>query len=216
VPAAAKTLKLDPARLVEVIGPIDGSAVGYAQKIDNLSRKSKAPIFMLLNSPGGSIMFGYTVIDAIHAAQARGVKIVCATGVLAASMAFNMLLECNEAYSLKYAKLLFHPVKSQGVFGQQEAEMSGDEMKEMDQRIIDRVGEVTGMTDSIVRKHYFRETLREAYILAQASSYNWLTLVDAIDGSENVFTYQKPSLGLFFGKGSSPAPAEDPLSKSRK
>ena len=94
--------------------------------------------------------------------------------------------------------------------------MSGVEMKEMDRRTIERTGEVTGMTDAVVRKHYFRETLWEAYVLKQASSYNWITLVDAINGSDNVFTYQKPSLGLFFGKGNSPAPAEDPLAKSNK
>jgi ATP-dependent protease ClpP protease subunit len=210
------TLTLDRTRLVEVIGAIDGSSVFQAQQINILATKSKAPIYLLINSPGGSVMFGYTVIDAMHAAQARGVKLVCATGMLAASMAFNMLLECNEVYALKHAKLLFHPVKSQGVFGQEEAEMSGVEMKEMDRRIIDRTGEVTGMTEAIVRKHYFRETLWEAYVLQKASSYNWMTLVDTIDGSDSVFMYQKPMLGIFFGKGNSPAPVEDPLTKSKK
>lgn len=107
----AKTYNaLDTDRSLALIGEIDGSLIDGIPKIQSLADKSKDPIYLLINSPGGSVMPGMMFVDAMKSAQAKGVKFVCVSTILAASMAFIIYAQCDERYALPNTRLLFHPM----------------------------------------------------------------------------------------------------------
>lgn len=195
----AETLTLDPKRTVEVIDVIDASAIPLAQQIEDLSTQSRAPIYVLLNSPGGSTLTGFTIADAMIAARARGSKLVCVSGVLAASMAFNLFAYCDERYALAHAKLLFHPVRVGSQEGLTVAEMLllTPQMQRLEARNKDALREMMGAGQAWFDAHYYAETLWEAEDLVDQTPNNWLTIVDAVKGTDKLFTIQKPRLGMF-------------------
>lgn len=197
-------LKVNPDRLVEVIDVIRRSTFQEAQKINDLSAKSREPIYVLLNSPGGYVYAGTTLIDSIRMAQSRGVKVVCFSGALAASMAFNALLYCNERYALPHTKLLFHPVRIDGATvtlnNLPEIEHGLRTVEEKLQPLMIRT---MGVTPKWFNFHYKAETLWDAEQLAKETRPGWLTIVKRIDGADkNLFTIEKRDLMmLFFGEG---------------
>jgi hypothetical protein len=68
-----RKLTLNPNRTVHIVGPIGFNALGVAEKISLLASQSNSPIFVVLSSPGGSVMAGAAVIAAIQAAQVPGI-----------------------------------------------------------------------------------------------------------------------------------------------
>lgn len=199
-PAVAKTFKLNSKRLIEVIDVVDGSAIDLAQQLHKMAAASKDPIDILINSPGGAIVPGYMFVDAMDAARSQGIKIRCAVGMLAASMAFNMLAHCDERVALRHAALLFHPPR----ISSRQPMLVPDLLQAAEdlQRIIDAsTGELidmVGMRRAQFYKHFNQETLWAASDLAKASGKPWLRIVDNITGSDKVFTHEKPKMFLFF------------------
>lgn len=202
-PASAKTIDLNPNRLVEIIDVIDFSQLGVAQKIDDLSSASKEPIDILVNSPGGSVLVGYIIVDSIRAAKAKGVKVRCTVGMLAASMAFNLLASCSERYALPSAALLFHPprVMTREALTVPVLLKAAEDL----QRIIDstssEIQNMLGMKDEQFQHHFNHETMWTAEQLLEASGHKWIQIVHAITGSKLVFTPDRPNpLAFLFGQ----------------
>jgi ATP-dependent protease ClpP protease subunit len=191
---SASVLTVDPERLVEIIDVVDGSIIGEAQKLDRLSRESKEPIYVLLNSPGGMTVPGFTFADALTAVRKRGVKVVCFSGVLAASMAFNLFAYCDERYALAHTKLLFHPVRLTARGGLTVAEMllHAETMALFERRNQTELMKMMGVPADWFARHYHGETLWEAVDLAEASGNDWLTIVDDIEGAKNLWMIQRP------------------------
>ena len=104
-------------RTLTVIGPIGAGAIETAHKIERLSAKSSDPIYIVINSPGGGVLAGSQLSQAMDIARARDVKVVCAVGSMAASMAFQLLPHCTERYALPNSLLLFHPSRVFVMFG---------------------------------------------------------------------------------------------------
>lgn len=190
------TLRLNPKRTVEVIDVMDGSVFGLAQKVYDLSRKAPTePIYILLNSPGGAVVPGYTLVDSIEYARARGTPIICVAGVLAASMAFNVLASCDERYALAHTKLLFHPIRINGGGGLTSRELSlyGDQLHQYDERNSKQLREMMGVGAAWFSKHYWGETLWDAQDLLAMSGKPWLTIVTNVEGTDKLFTFEKPN-----------------------
>jgi len=69
-----------------------------------------------IDSRGGEVFFGEKMIKLLKLEKAIGVKHVCVVENIAASMAFNLLSICDERYSAKTGRLLFHRVRTYLLF----------------------------------------------------------------------------------------------------
>lgn len=189
-------ITLNPARTVEVIDVVDGSMLAdVAQKINKLASVSKDPIDLLINSPGGAVLVGTTILDAMDVAKAKGVKFRCTTGVLAASMAFVILANCDERYALPGTKLLFHPMSTGGQGRLQELLVSFKQMKTVELRLINLQRNALGMEADEFIANYWAETMWEGSGLANATS-GFITITTDIQGTANLFVFERPK-GLF-------------------
>lgn len=108
-----KDVQVDLTRIIEVYGEIGKNAVGAAIEIGKLNSQSSAPIFLLLDSPGGGVLSGARLISAMQASKAP-VYTVCMN--MCASMAFMIHQFGVKRYALDRAILMSHPasVGSQG------------------------------------------------------------------------------------------------------
>jgi len=106
----ARSIELNPKRTVVVKGVIDGRAIGTASLIEKLADGSGQPIYLVINSPGGSVIAGAQIISAMNLAKARGHKFICLVPMLAASMGFQIFVHCDQRYALENSLLLFHPM----------------------------------------------------------------------------------------------------------
>ena len=201
--AEAKILNLKKVvkskRYLELIGVVDGSAIGLASKIHNLTEKSSKPIWMLINSPGGAVLPGTSVLDAMHAAKKRGVEFRCVSGTLAASMAFVILSACDKRYVLNNTKLLFHPM-SLSVRRARVSELypSIKMMVGEEQELMILQPEAMGMDNEPFLDHYFAETFWTGSNLRENTS-GFLTVVDGVSGPKNLFKWRRQR--FWFGKG---------------
>lgn len=188
--AQSQTFEFNPKRTVKLLDVVNGRmAVESMSVFDRLSRTGE-PIHVLINSPGGSIMAGNLIINAMRMARARGSELHCVSTVYSASMAFQFLMECSHRYAFKYTRLLFHPprVMAQGPMLAGEMEILSKELREIEQRMIPTIRKVlVGMNDSEFYSAYNREIFWEADHLVSETNTGWLKLVNNVTGLRDVF-----------------------------
>ena len=195
--ALAKPLKVDAKRLVRVLGSIDARIVPQANKVLDLAQKSKKPIYLLVNSPGGSVMAGGVFIAAVELAKARGVKVKCVTSVMAASMAFSILTHCSERYILPSAHLLFHPVWTQAKYiNARSAAQMATELDRIDSDLLNWLEQQMGMERDLLESAFYAEKWWTAKELKGATRSGWVTIVTDVTGVKGLFDY-KPSSSPF-------------------
>lgn len=190
----ANTLTLDPDRTVEVIDIIDGSILGEAQKLEQFSLASTDPIYLLINSPGGLVIAGSSFIDSMLVAKKRGAPLICITGIMAASMAFNILVHCDERYALRHAKLLFHPIRirtSQPLTARMLLEAYRD-LNRYEKYLQGGLRHMLGVSREWFSYHYRAETMWEAEQLIEETRKGWLSIVDDVKGTDKLFTIDRP------------------------
>ena len=102
-----KTVQVDPKRTVKIDFPI-----GYFEPLDTDVKnqliefgKSKEPIFVLLNSPGGSVDVGNEIVSLMQAADGP-VYTICLS--LCASMAAVILEHGTKRFALDRSTIMFH------------------------------------------------------------------------------------------------------------
>jgi ATP-dependent Clp protease protease subunit len=100
-----QTIKPDTNRTVFIYGEISFSVAEVAETIKNLSQQSKDPIYLLINSPGGSVLDGALVISAIEASPAP-VYTVCLQ--ICASMAAMIHQYGHKRMMVDRSILMFH------------------------------------------------------------------------------------------------------------
>jgi ATP-dependent protease ClpP protease subunit len=188
----------DSKRLVEVIDVVDGSMIkDVAQKIDALSQASSKPIDMFINSPGGAVLVGTTIIDSMLVARSRGVKFRCISSVLAASMAFIILAHCDERYVLPNTKLLFHPVSTSSSGRIQELLISLDQIKDTEMAIMKFINDKMKLPWKKFHMHYFAETMWSGASLDKHTDHKFLKVVTSVKGIPNLFQIQKEKPAFF-------------------
>lgn len=170
--------------ITDVIRGREGIMVG--DRILDLSEKSDAPIYILINSPGGSVTVGFTIIGAIERAKERGVQFRCAVTGFAASMAFQILTHCQKRYALPYSMLLWHPVRvvfGGGMFSAPvvllpvEVEALSEDLKGIENIMIPQLTSTLRIPRRQFYLHYHGETLHQALSIERMAPH-FLTIVE--------------------------------------
>lgn len=153
------------------------------------------PIDLLIASPGGSILAGNLLLDAVEAVKSRGNKVRCVVTTIAASMAFSVLDACSERYALRHAKLLFHPSAAMlpGVFGVvlrgKQAQELAEELNTMDEALLRHLLQSTGMAEAELREAFYKERLWDASDLAAACRKGYLNIIVDVQGLATPYNY---------------------------
>lgn len=182
-------LVLDPATLVEIVGPIEMSALDIADAIHSKGiEQGKVDLF--INSPGGVIFFGMQIINAVREVRARGGVVRCVVGTLAASMAFQILAECTERYAFPYSLLLFHRPSGAAKEGStaQTFQQHASELQEQEAVLLSVLEASLGMDPDLFRRSLDAEKMWYAYTLQRHARYGWLTLIQTLDGVSRPFS----------------------------
>jgi len=116
-----KTVNLDPDRTILILGEVGNNALTAAQTIKELEDQSNDPIYLILDSPGGSVIDGNVLVSAIESSSAP-VYTVCHR--ICASMAAVIHQYGKQRMMIDRSVLMFHQASasSQGTI---------DEMKSM-------------------------------------------------------------------------------------
>jgi len=107
-----KTLDLNDQLFVLLYGPIGANGIEVARSIKKASREGK-PVWILIDSPGGSVITGAQIVSAIESAGVE-VNTVCLT--ICASMAAIIHQYGTNRYMVDRSILMFHEA-SGGVGG---------------------------------------------------------------------------------------------------
>jgi ATP-dependent protease ClpP protease subunit len=185
----SKSYKVDPTRLISIIGTVEMNVVDEADKLLALSPMtggSKLPITILVNSPGGRVDTGMFFINQMQVSKSRGYKLNCVSGYMAASMGFQILAHCDNVYTLKHTKLLFHPPSymTNQPLDQRALEYLLGEVKETEKDLRQELLEKFGFSIGMFDYHFLHETMWEAYVLAQHTKK--IQIVQNIEGIDSL------------------------------
>lgn len=126
---------------------------------------------LVINSPGGSVTTGFAFVSAMESAKQKGVAIRCFVPTVAASMAFQILLHCNERHVLDRSFLLWHRARVMmgGFFGgpmtAPQLLTLGRDLERLDEVILTEVLEYVNMSGEDIRYHFEAETLHVGSVL---------------------------------------------------
>ena len=190
---AEETVEVDKDRLVKVYGAINKNILKQAKELMALSKDSSDDIYIHINSGGGSIRAGKVFITAMEIAQARGVEIHCVSTLLAASMAFTILAECDHRYVLKSTELLYHQARVLVMFAalsSRQLEGLYQNLRGLDEELLKFLYAETGIDPYLLSQTYYAEKLWTATDLNTKTTKGWLTIVDNIEGLDDVFAHE--------------------------
>lgn len=152
VGVSAKEIILTDQNTLSLNGPVnEESMTGLSVKLQELNKiESKEPIYLVINSPGGSVYDGF---DFIRFAQTSKRPIHTVT-MFAASMGFQIVQSLGDRYVTKYSTLMSHKV-SGGFSG---VEMPG----QLDSRYAHLLSHILEQDQLVVSRTNGRQTL-ESY-----------------------------------------------------
>lgn len=196
---------VDASRAVIIEGEIAMSLNNVADKMDEYAKKSiKAPIDLIINSPGGSIVPGFEFISRMEELKDSGATIRCYVPHVAASMAYQILVHCSERYTTDLGFLLWHGgrVFSRAPITAEVAlDLSTDLTKLNNNILIDIKAAMKDLTPAEVDYHFKRETLHVGRDLAKMAP-SFITSYKTIPGlfktlkDKKVIRNEQP--GFFF------------------
>lgn len=164
--AIGKPVTLSPEKTIVLSGPIGENT--YLPMLNALNELEKEKqVDLIISSPGGSVAVGSLIIDRMEQLKERGVTFRCVVRDLAASMAFQILLHCNERYATPKAFLLWHPVRVfyQGVVVAPLAEVLMVQLRLADEVAVSDLMKHLPMPEKELMWHYNNETLHHAISL---------------------------------------------------
>jgi len=112
LPKTPDTIELDPSNTVTLRGPVDDKSV--SKLIKDIANSPSDEVFVVITSPGGSVLAGMKAISYIRASEK---KITCFADI-AISMAFVILEACDLRLS-NYSSISMQHVTSYGLNQQQ-------------------------------------------------------------------------------------------------
>jgi ATP-dependent Clp protease protease subunit len=97
-------------RTVVLKGPVRTDNIeAIMNQIKGFAQASNDNIFIIINSPGGSVVDGFELINLIKSIKAeKGIKTYCAVESEAFSMAAILATFCYRTYMHKYSNIMFH------------------------------------------------------------------------------------------------------------
>lgn len=167
-------LTVDRARLIRLIGTVNFNMLKKANDITKLADSSSKNIYLLFNSPGGSIAVGEVIIESIRYAKHKNVSVICLSSINAMSMAFTIMLHCNQRYVLSSTRMLFHPARVSWLGSSITAPTADDiseRLKKYDIETIKLISDKLDWTPEFTSKHYYRETMWRGKDLAKLTRF---------------------------------------------
>ena len=120
--AVSKVITLEAANTVTLRGPVTGSSVGKAMReLRSLSQKlpESTPIFLVLDTPGGSVTDGMDLIEFVKALPQKTHTVT----LFAASMGFQIAQNLQTRYITTNGMLMSHRAAVRGLGGQVKGEL---------------------------------------------------------------------------------------------
>lgn len=117
---AETSINIDNSRAILIRGEIqEYNMLDAIAKLKAFEKEStKKPVYIILNSPGGSVLDGFELINTIEDLNNKNVETICIVETMAYSMAALITTYCKTAYIHKFASLMYHEA-SYGVQGSQ-------------------------------------------------------------------------------------------------
>ena len=186
--ATARTLTVDPKRTIVINKVVTGDILQDAGTLIDMADISKDPIYIVINSPGGAVFPGLQFITAMQIARHRGIKLHCVVPVMAASMGFQILVNCNYRYAFEHSLLLWHPMKIAGLMSLAASDCLyiGKELTKIERPLIVDIIKSLKITKRQFYYHYRHETMWTAGTLKKMSP-NFLIQIDDIRGVTGFF-----------------------------
>lgn len=159
----SRVLVIDQAISWETMAPIMDAMVSYYQVT-----KGPKVVDLVLNSPGGSVITGFEFLSLMSGLQSKGWKFRCTVYSVAASMAYQILNQCDQRQALSNSFLLWHRARVYlgGMFSQPitapQASTLAEGLNAKDTMIFSQLQEhmsSAGATDGYLSKHFEAETL---------------------------------------------------------
>lgn len=124
-------VEVDSKKALVIEGIIaQGNILPLGKKLLDMANAGESEAHLIISSPGGEIITGFLFLNLMEAAKAKGLKIVCFVPTVAASMAYQIFLHCDERHVLNNAYLLWHRARI-NVGGLGSKPMTGPEMMQL-------------------------------------------------------------------------------------
>lgn len=106
-------LILPPDRTAFLRGRVDeSSARPLIKQLQDFAAISNKPIYLLINSPGGSVVDGMEIVNTMRAIKTLlGIRITCVIESEAFSMAAIIQAFCSQTYAQQNSAIMFHQAK---------------------------------------------------------------------------------------------------------
>lgn len=143
-----------------------GNILPVGKELLDRANRGETEVQLIINSPGGEVVTGFLFLNLMKAAQAKGLRVTCFVPTIAASMAYQILLNCDERHTLNKAFLLWHRARVNigGMFGAPmtapQLDVIANGLAQMDEGIFEEVQKyMTAVPEQILRYHFENETL---------------------------------------------------------
>ena len=151
-----------------------------------LQKKVLPELNVIVSSPGGSVFAGYVYISTIKALRARGTKVNCYVAIMAASMAFHVLTQCDTRTVLTESALLWHRARVMLGDTPLTSTLAHDialDLADTDAKILRELSGVliADMTKEEIEYHFNKETLHMGDGLCMKAPH-FCTAVDVVPG----------------------------------
>lgn len=205
VPNTTNTVVLDGVVTNYSLQPLNAF---LTKKIETAKKETNKTIDMVINSPGGSVIAGFEFVSLMNAAQDAGYTFNCYVYHVAASMAFQILLQCDNRFALDESFLLWHRARIMmgGMGGSPltapQLSVLANSLEDTDSYIFqDLRGKLTGANSTYIRYHFENETLHLGRKLA-VDLPHFITSERSIPGLVEALNNQKltrsaQSMGFF-------------------
>lgn len=156
-------LTLTSENTVFLVGEVNENAQVLAQEINHRSASGSGPLYLYINSPGGSVLDGVQVVSAIQASK-RPVVTICSS--ICASMAAIIFSIGTKRYMVDRSLLMFHEAAGgvQGQFNQMQS----------------RLGVFSRLVDKLDYEIATRAGMEPALFKSKMGSELWLDGEDAV------------------------------------
>lgn len=163
-------------------------------------------IYMLINSPGGSVSAGNLIISAMNIAKLRGVTFVCLSTKYAHSMAFILMLHCDKRYALEGTRFLIHGVRYYSAPFQitenteQTTKQAHEDLRRANIQFLNMITKSSGISLDVLKPAFYGEKVWDVEELERNTYYGWITVTNAVNTKVDIFNHNPE---LIFNHGDS-------------
>lgn len=187
--AKPRVFEANAGRIIVVEGVIDGKVLRKADALVYLTKESKEPVTIVINSPGGSILAGMQFMSAMDIAKSRGVTLRCVVPMFAASMAFHILAACDERYALRNALFLWHGPRTDlmGTFTSRDLDVISESLTRFGDMLDPQLIKALSISDEEFYYYYHSDAILTVRDLIRLSVYFIKPVDDIKNFNENFF-----------------------------